>query len=443
MTSVVRALLCVACLCALACDEDLPKATAIADMRLLGASVEVVGDPTRATPRPGEKVDVRFVTVHPSLATTNTQAQTMLVSCTQPNRYTGGIPVCEEFLAAAAGKRAAAEKALEFACQPNTRCGIACRDLLPPGTTRCDEGGNTCLLERSTTYPLLPPFLALRCIDGDPAARLRVSQAFTGEQMLYRGVVCERGQGYIDVTDPLLFGCDGNDGETTRVHGTVTIEHDDEDRNHNPDLSGARFFLGTPASDEAPPPEADADTERQVTTGMPWGFVPDDELPPEDACLGSVARCDAEAEDQSGVLCQYAYGRFRITLQYDPKLREKVDGVYEDLEFSVFATDGDLARRFLVFEGNHAPVPVRRPIACRDDTDCAGHAGAYCHALNCVQGQGAKRARVTEKAEVLQDTVDWKVPDELRGRSQLVRFFFTALDRRGGFAVTSRVLCLN
>lgn len=419
MNAVVRGLLVVACLGVVACDEDLPKATRITDMRLLGASVEVVGDPTRATPKPGEKVDLRFITVHPTLAETDAQAQTMLVSCTQPTRYTGGVPVCQEFVDAALGKAVDVKAALQIATK------VRCSDL----TEGSYEVGT----------------MALRCIDGDPAARLRVSPKFSGAQMLYRGVVCEEGQGYIDVTDPVLFGCDANDGETTRVHGTVTIQHEAKQENHNPDLSGVRFFLGTPASDEAEAPEADGkDSDKpKPTTGMPWGYVADDELPAENACLGSVSRCDADAEDESGVLCQYAYGRFRITVQYDPKLREKFDGEYEDLEFSVFATDGELARRFVVFEGDHRTVSVERPIPCRDDSGCAEHAGAYCHALNCVTGEGAKRTRVTEKADVLEDSVDWTVPDELRGRSQLVRFFFTALDRRGGFAVTSRALCLN
>lgn len=384
------------------CDEDLPKATEVTDMRLLGAKVEVVGDPTRATPEPGEKVDLRFATVFPSIDDDANDAQTMLISCTQPTRYTGGVPVCQEFLDAALGSEADVQAALEIATK------VRCVDL-PQGSYEIGT-------------------LALRCIDGPPTTRLPVSRKFVGDEMLYRGVVCEHGDAYIDVEDPLLFACDGNDGQTTRVHGTVTLRHDPEDENHNPDLSNAQFFLGTPGSG---------------ADGAAWPYVPDDELPPEDACLGTAARCDATAENETGVLCQYAYGSFQITLQFDPDAREKVGGAYEDLEFSVYATDGKLERRFVVFEGALEPVSVRRPIACREDADCAGHTGAYCYALNCVEGDERHRTRVTEKVEVLEGTVDWDVPEELRSRSQLVRFYFTALDRRGGFDITSRALCLN
>lgn len=421
-----------------ACDEDLPKATEVIDMRILGAEVQVVGDPTRATPKPGEKVDVDFVTVHPTMHEDDADAQTMLVSCTQPTRYTGGLPICQEFLDAAFGAEVDVQAVLDIATR------VRCFDLKNPERTDepCDNAKNPCVYEVGT--------MAIRCIDGPPNARVPVSRAFAGDEMLYRGVVCERGDAYIDVEDPLLFDCDGNDGETTRVHGTVAIQHEAADANHNPDLSGLRVFLGTPA-DEDETMMLETDARRRRTTGSAWPFVAPDELPEEDACLGTAPECDADAEAQTGVLCQYAYGNFRLVLQYDPALRETVDGEVEDLEFSVFATDGELERRFVVFERELEPVPVSRPVVCRTDADCDGHADAYCHALNCVRDVEdkndttgrPKRVQVTENAEVLQGTVDWQVPDELKGRSQLVRFFFTAVDRRGGFAVTSRALCLN
>jgi hypothetical protein len=264
--------------------------------------------------------------------------------------------------------------------------------------------------------------------------------------MLYRGVVCERGQAYVDLCSPLLFACFGDDGQTTRVHGTVTIQHDAEDENHNPDISGLRVFLDTPPSASRVEIESSGDSE--VTTGAPWPFVPEAELPPDDACLGTAPRCDVDAVDQNGLLCDYAINKFTIRLQYDPKLREKADGEYEDIEFSVFATDGELERRFVVFEREMELVQVTRPIACRTDDDCAGHTNATCHALRCKTEVKRTSGRVDlvqvlEDAEVLQGSVDWDVPEELRSRSQLVRFFFTVLDRRGGFTVTSRALCLT
>ena len=227
------------------CDEDLPKATEIVHMRLLGAQVRVVGDETRATPKPGERIDLSFISVHPTMEGTSSDAQTMLLNCTQPTRYTGGLPVCQEILDFALRQE-----------EEQRRSGVGEKDDGPlkaldlPQKVRCymedvpfapeilDLKG---LYEASTT-------VAMRCIEGDPAVRIDVSPDFTGAEMLYRGVVCERGQAGIDALDPGFFNCLDNDGETFRVHGTVTVQHKDADENHNPDIDATRFFLGTPGA---------------------------------------------------------------------------------------------------------------------------------------------------------------------------------------------------
>ncbi len=336
-----------------ACDEDLPRATEIARMRLLGAKVEVVGDETRATPKPGEAIDLSFVSVHPTLAGTSANAQTLLVSCTQPTRYTGGLPVCQEFLDIALGGEVDAMGALGIASK------LRCLDL--------SEG----VYEVGT--------VSIRCIDGDRSARIDVSPAFAGAEMLYRGVVCERGQAYIDPFDPSFFGCDDNDGESFLVHGTVTIQHDANLENHNPDLDRATFYLGTPETS---------------ALGRAWPLLATDELPAEHDCVA--------ASEAAGFPAQRNDGDYKITVHYDPSARELVDGMPEDVEFSMFATAGELERRFVVFES-------------MDEL----------------------------KDGVLEGTLNWTPPKEIEGRIQLVRFFFTVLDRRGGFDWTSRVLCLR
>ena len=86
------------------CQEDLPKATQITHMRLLGTKLQVVGDESRSTPKPGETVKATFATVYPSQTRTNEGVQAMLIACTAPERYTGGLPICQEFLDAASGR---------------------------------------------------------------------------------------------------------------------------------------------------------------------------------------------------------------------------------------------------------------------------------------------------------------------------------------------------
>ena len=77
-------------------------------------------------------------------------------------------------------------------------------------------------------------------------------------------------------------------------------------------------------------------------------------------------------------------------------------GMPEDVEISLFATDGELEQRFVLF----------------DELD-------------------------TVEDGKLVDTVTWTPPTDLDSGSRIVRFFFTVLDRRGGFDWTSRALCLR
>src|SRR4029079_12447870 len=82
------------------CADDLPKATEIVHMRVLGANLQAVNDEddTRATPKPGERVRVSLATVFPSVAESHRFVHAALISCTAPDRYTGGIPVCQELI---------------------------------------------------------------------------------------------------------------------------------------------------------------------------------------------------------------------------------------------------------------------------------------------------------------------------------------------------------
>lgn len=321
-------------------------------MRLLGARVEVEGDPSRATPRPGERAEVSFVAVHPTLEGVNDTVQTMLVSCTQPGRYTGGVPVCQEFLDAALGGAVDVQSVLDIA--QKFRCLDIAEGFYEVGT------------------------VAIRCIDGDPSIPIRVAPSFEADELLYRGIVCEDGNAYVDPFDPLLFGCDRNEGETFRVHGTVTVQHDAADANHNPSLADAELLLGNPGEEG----------------GRAWDFVAPEAFPAEDDCW--------EGADAAGLLRADSFGNHQITVRYDASAREEVDGEPEDVEISLFATAGELGQRFVLFD-----------------------AGS-----------------IAEDG-IFEDTVSWTPPLELESRSQIVRFFFTVLDRRGGFDWTTRAICLR
>ncbi len=57
---------CAGALAALGCDDPLTPVEVVDKTRIIGARVEVGGDPSRAAPLPGENVDVRFLVVAPN-----------------------------------------------------------------------------------------------------------------------------------------------------------------------------------------------------------------------------------------------------------------------------------------------------------------------------------------------------------------------------------------
>jgi len=388
--SVTALLLALATGLAAGCDSDLPRPTEITRIRVIGARLEVVGDEERVTPEPGESLRVSLPVVFPTTGGDTSELQTMMIGCTAPDRYTGGLPICQELVDAALSGQAASPSVQMF--QEKLRCGegVLIRRPLNP--------------EDETDERTLDPYVQLgavsaQCKQGDPVAELPVLSTFTARAVLFAGVVCERGTPFIDADDPLLFGCDGNgeDDEVLRFHGTATVQHEPEDENRNPSLDA--FVLL----------RENADTNGDgVTDVADWPAYAPEDLPPEEGCEAAPDRDDTivpsviedelqrSGDDDERVL--------PLTLRYDASARERSDGQPEDLEFTIYTTFGEMERRFTLFEG-------------------------------------------TDKGEdgVLRADVDWDPPAaaELGTGGKLVRFFVTLRDQRGGFAMTSRALCVS
>jgi hypothetical protein len=276
----------------------LPKATLIERMRILGARLEVVGDEARATPEPGEQVRVTFSTAFPTLEGSTEEAETLLVGCTAPERFTGGLPVCQEFIDAIEQGQVDLDLA---AAVPMFEEKVTCARLRPTG--RFDYRG-----------------VSVRCLRGEPSISLPVRPDFDAEKLLFLGVVCQQGQAYVDASDPLIFGCEDNgEGEIFRVNGLVPVQRRASEQNLNPSL----------------------EDDLEITLNRrPW--LPFDRamLPPEDNC---------ESRTSTDSLPIRVGGDHRIRLSYDPDARDLVDGEPETVELSVHATAGEVERRFTLF----------------------------------------------------------------------------------------------
>jgi hypothetical protein len=341
------------------CADDLPKATKIERMRVLGARLEVVGDEQRVTPRPGEDVRVTLPTVFPALERSVDDVQTMLIRCTTPTQFTGGLPICQEFLDAALGQDSADVAA---AIDMDTR--LVCGEF-PLIAERQEFQG-----------------VALWCLGGQPQAELRIPEGIRSDA-LFLGVVCEDGAPFLDPSEPTLFGCDGDaEAEAILVNGQIPVlRGDDSVANHNPSLAPSELLM-----DLGPWPAWDPSEQ---------------ELPPSDNCLGTARREDDDYLRVADI------GDHEITIRYDADAREDdEEGEPESLEFTVFATDGEMERRFTLFN--------------RFDDD------------ELVDG-------------FFEDSLEWDpgAADDVRSGGKIVRFFITLRDGRGGFDMATRVVCVK
>jgi hypothetical protein len=343
-------------LLATACNDDLPKATSITHMRVLGTRIEVKGEPTRSTPKPGETAVMTFPVAFPSLEDDLADVSSLFITCTTPDRFTG-IPICQEFI--------------DLAQNPDD----ALADMLAGASMddfSCKGVGNTSVMLDT---------IGLTCVTGTPKLEAKIAAKDKSAAKLVRGIVCQHGVPFLDPTDPALFGCKRKagvkaaDAESIPLYGTIPVQQKAADENDNPSFAdSAMTFHGTDwnAPDPAGEPVADED-------------------------------CATAAQMKMVVVSAGLEETLKIS--FDPKAREKADGEPELLELSAYATAGVLSRRFIVFEPDQKLVSSK-----------------------------------------LRDELTWQMTREERKKigeeGKLVRFFFTMLDRRGGFDVTERYVCV-
>lgn len=275
------------------CDDDFEPASRVVNTRVLGVSVQVTGEPTRATPRAGESADVRFALTGPRTDFDADRIQSLLVRCTFPDRFTG-IPICQEFLELLEGDAAADD-------------GPA---ALGDERFRCEE-------------PLDFAFagVGLSCQSGPPVIQVPVEPDFTGDGKLVRGVICDGGEPFIDPTLATLFGCEGGDREIL-VHTEVPVSTGPESDNDNPSLDAIRIELNDVEW---------TDTEPDLSRDDP------------NACAEWARRQGLREIDP------FTH-RIRVTVKRE-SVEALADGC-ERLEVRGFATAGEITPEIGVFDGD-------------------------------------------------------------------------------------------
>jgi hypothetical protein len=305
---------------AVGCVEELPQAQDIEDTRVLGARVEVAGDPERAWPAPGETARISLLVVHPRLADDNDDLQTMFVACTRLP-VAAGPPMCLELFALAEGMEGSME---ETGAALGEIGRITCADLQALGETAPE------------LMKALP--IEITCADGDPTFELAIPEESEAEEKLVLGVTCDRGRAYIDPESRSLFGCEvEKEGRETLFSLSVPIQVD-EQTNHHPTFGDAELFIG---------PAPWVGVSRQVL--IPYL------LPPKDG----DERFDCVAAVADGAVPGVNKDDQVITVELDKNDFEsyEVDGEKEKEELRVahYSTAGRLTRNRSVLKGDEKP----------------------------------------------------------------------------------------
>ncbi len=347
------------------CIEELPAISKVEDTRILGVRIDVPDDPGRAWVVPGETAEVSLLVVNPDLSHTSDETKMMLLGCT-PLPVGIGPPLCLELLQltesfGAAGGEVTGPGAIE----PLDR--ISCSQIEQAGA------------ELSGLLSLLG--MELGCVVGEPRFELTVPAEATAAERLVRGVLCDRGEPFLDPSSQALFGCDlQQGGEEIPFAMTVPIQTGEQSNRH-PSLAGASIAVD----------------------GVEWPVATGEQLLGyQIAGVQGEQSFDCRAAADDGLILLVAKGtrtlRVEVSFADFEAFEEDGEQLREELRFAVYSTEGKLERD-------------RSVVRAQDDP--------------------------------LAFDLQWETPGEVGEAGMLARFFFAVRDQRGGFDSTERTLCVT
>jgi hypothetical protein len=224
------------------------------------------------------------------------------------------------------------------------------------------------------------PF-SLTCVTGTPHSDVKVEPSYKAAAKLVQGIICRNGSPTLDVDDPTGVRCEPHKGVKASLIESIPVYGTVPVQYKNSDLNQN--------------PSLDAATFSFGESELSWPTLTFEE--------SAVLADDCAAAAVDGQVLSSNGKDEQITIEYDAAARELHDKEPEALEFSTYVTIGELDRRFTVFASDAKP-PLK---------------------------------------STLKWTISKEQRDKLGDKSQLVRFYFTVLDHRGGFAITRRELCLG
>jgi hypothetical protein len=224
------------------------------------------------------------------------------------------------------------------------------------------------------------PF-SVTCVSGTPRSSLKIPSDYHAYAKLIEGIICRNATPRFDNKSPTGLSCSPHKGVASSDVESLTA------------YGTVPIEYGTTSTNLNP--SMDAATFRFGLGGTLW--------PASEGLDTAELVKDCSEAARKGELLSSNGQQEEYVIEYDASAREEYGGVPEALEFSSYVTFGQIDHRFVLFDSD-APLPLRAPLHWE---------------------------------------VSQELRDELGDSNQLVRFFFTVIDHRGGFAVTSRDICVG
>jgi hypothetical protein len=221
------------------------------------------------------------------------------------------------------------------------------------------------------------------CVSGTPHASVKVATNFQAGAKLSEGIICRNGTPRFDAKNPTGLSCKPHSGVASHDIESVVVYG----------MTSIEYNADTANHN----PSMDAASFLFGYGNAPW--LP---TPASAGDIGEVGADCSEAARKGEILSSNGQDEL-YTIGYDASAREHYQGVPEALEFSSYVTGGEIDHRFVLFD-SAAELPLSAPL----------------------HWSLSKEAR-----------------DTLGDNNQLLRFYFTVIDHRGGFAATTRDLCVG
>ncbi|HEY2735387.1 MAG TPA: hypothetical protein VGI70_15425, partial [Polyangiales bacterium] len=223
---------------------------------------------------------------------------------------------------------------------------------------------------------------SVTCVSGTPHSSLTIEKSFSAGAKLIEGVICRNGTPKFDSKSSTGVSCSAKPDVAMSDVESVSVYG----------------TIPVQYDDDGENHNPSIDAANFVFGAGDARWLPNDQNAPISDWID-----DCSAPARAGQLLSSDGIGEDFAIRYDADARESYQGAPESLEFAVYVTKGKIDHHFALFDSD-AKLPLEAPL----------------------HWELSKEDR-----------------DKLGDENELLRFYFTVIDHRGGFAITTRDLCVG